>query len=162
MTLKDSLLWPFTLTYGAVSRLRARTYRAGILRQRRLEGVVISVGNLTTGGTGKTPMVLWIAQRLLAEGKRAAILTRGYRGETSPAGRTSDEAQLLRSRLGEAVALGVGADRFARGEELATRGLSAAAFSQATAAFTTANNTLFGIVSTGTGGGSGGGGGGGS
>ena len=123
MTLKDSLLWPFTLTYGAVSRLRARTYRAGILRQRRLEGVVISVGNLTTGGTGKTPMVLWIAQRLLAEGKRAAILTRGYRGETSPAGRTSDEAQLLRSRLGEAVALGVGADRFARGEELATRGI---------------------------------------
>ncbi len=51
--------------------------------------LVISVGNLTVGGTGKTPMVLWIAQRLLAEGKSVGILTRGYRGEPAPANRRS-------------------------------------------------------------------------
>jgi tetraacyldisaccharide 4'-kinase len=64
MTLKDSLLWPLTVPYGAVSRLRSRAYRAGILKQQHLPGNVISVGNLTTGGTGKTPMVIWIAERL--------------------------------------------------------------------------------------------------
>lgn len=123
MTLKESLLWPLALLYGAAAHLRARAYRQGILRQRRLDGVVISVGNLTTGGTGKTPMVLWIAQRLLAEGKRVGILTRGYRGEASAAGSTSDEVRLLQARLGERVAFGVGADRFARGRELVKRGV---------------------------------------
>jgi tetraacyldisaccharide 4'-kinase len=123
LTFIESLLWPLTLPYGAVTRLRTRAYRTGILRQRRLNGLVISVGNLTTGGTGKTPMVLWIAQRLLTEGKSTAILTRGYRGEGDGAALTSDEVQLLRARLGDRVALGVGADRFARGSELAGRGV---------------------------------------
>jgi tetraacyldisaccharide 4'-kinase len=131
MTLKDSLLWPLTLPYGAVSHLRARAYRNGILKQQHLDGIVISVGNLTTGGTGKTPMVLWIAGRLAAERKSVGILTRGYRGKfgskTASAAdgseSTSDEVQLLKARLGEAVAFGVGADRFARGRELAKRGV---------------------------------------
>ncbi len=123
MNLGQSLLWPLTLPYGAVVRLKAHAYAKGPLRQRRLNGVVISVGNLTTGGTGKTPMVLWLAERLLAEGKKAAILTRGYRGETSLTGSTSDEVQLLQRRLGDRVAFGVGADRFARGSELARRGI---------------------------------------
>jgi tetraacyldisaccharide 4'-kinase len=136
MTLKDSLLWPLTLPYGAVSHLRARAYRTRILKQKRLAGNVISVGNLTTGGTGKTPMVIWIAERLAAEGKNVGILTRGYRGETTskPAssnssvgtnatGSTSDEVQLMKARLGARVAFGVGPDRFARGQELAKRGV---------------------------------------
>ena len=59
MTLGESLLWPLSLPYGAVARPAGARLRTGILRQRRLDGVVISVGNLTTGGTGKTPMVLW-------------------------------------------------------------------------------------------------------
>lgn len=122
MTFAESILWPLTLPYGAAARVRAAAYRWGIFRRRRIEGVVISVGNLTTGGTGKTPMVLWIAQRLLAEGKSAGILTRGYRGE-SGGELASDEAQLLKSRLGMRVPLGVGADRFARGRELAKRGV---------------------------------------
>ena len=113
MTLIETLLWPLTLPYGAVTYLRTRAYQKGVLRQRRLDGMVISVGNLTTGGTGKTPMVLWIAQRLLSEGKSTGILTRGYRGEGDGAASTSDEVQLLRARLGDRVALGVGADRFA-------------------------------------------------
>ncbi len=123
MNLGESLLWPLTLPYGAVVRLKARAYEKGLLRQRRLNGVVISVGNITTGGTGKTPMVLWLAERLLAEGKKPGILTRGYGGETSLNGSTSDEVQLLQARLGDRVAFGVGADRFARGNELAKRGV---------------------------------------
>jgi tetraacyldisaccharide 4'-kinase len=137
MTLKDSLLWPLTLPYGAVSHLRARAYRTRILKQKRLPGNVISVGNLTTGGTGKTPMVIWIAQRLAAEGKSVGILTRGYRGEAAPksasaagsaetgaVASTSDEVQLMKARLGDRVSFGVGPDRFVRGQELAKRGVN--------------------------------------
>jgi len=135
MTFKESLLWPLSLIYGAGAGLMARVYAQGVFRQRRLDGVVISVGNLTVGGTGKTPMVLWIAERLLAEGKSAGILTRGYRGravvsptesktpgalETSS---TSDEVQLLRSRLADRVMFGIGADRYKNGVALAGRGV---------------------------------------
>jgi tetraacyldisaccharide 4'-kinase len=116
-----------------VVRLRAQAYRRGIFRQKRIDGVVISVGNLTVGGTGKTPMVLWVAQRLLAEKKSVGILTRGYRGQQSSAAAkqaigatletTSDEVRMLKARLGDRVAFGVGADRFAQGRELAKRGV---------------------------------------
>ncbi|MDE3111006.1 MAG: tetraacyldisaccharide 4'-kinase [Acidobacteriota bacterium] len=117
------LLWPLTLPYGAATRLRVWLYRTGILRQKRMPSTVISVGNLTVGGTGKTPMALWIAERLAAENKRAAILMRGYKGDSSAAGADSDEAQLLRARLGDRAEVGVGADRFARGRELQKRGI---------------------------------------
>jgi tetraacyldisaccharide 4'-kinase len=131
MTWKDSFLWPLSVAYGAVAHLRARAYRKRILKQRRLKGVVISVGNLTVGGTGKTPMVLWIAERLLAEGKSVGILTRGYRGKNIVPGAdeslgddsTSDEVQLLKARLGDRVAFGVGANRFDRGQELVVHGV---------------------------------------
>jgi len=130
VTLRSSLLWPLTIPYGAAVHLRARAYKKGILRQQRLEGKVISVGNLTVGGTGKTPMVLWIAERLAAEGKNVGILTRGYRGRTRPAEANtsmnfeSDEVQLLKARLAGRVAFGVGTDRYARGLELAQRSVN--------------------------------------
>ena len=108
------LLWPLSLVYGAYVRLRAWVYAKGWLKQKRLRGTVISVGNLTVGGTGKTPMVLWLAERFLAEGKRVAILSRGYRGS----GGTSDEIELMKSRLQKRVAFGVGKDRFAEGQHL--------------------------------------------
>jgi tetraacyldisaccharide 4'-kinase len=135
VTLSQSLLWPLTLPYGAAVHLRTRAYHAGLLRQKRLDGIVISVGNLTTGGTGKTPMVLWITERLAAEGKSVGILTRGYRGKTqlAPADAkdsglardisSSDEVQLLKHRLGGRVAIGVGANRFERGTELAEKSI---------------------------------------
>lgn len=87
---------------------------------------MIGVGNLTVGGTGKTPMVLAIAERLAAEGKHAAILTRGYRGTTdSGSGGVpqSDEVALLRERLAGKVQLGVGADRYQSGATLARHGI---------------------------------------
>jgi tetraacyldisaccharide 4'-kinase len=135
MTLKRSLLWPLSLPYGAAAHLRARAYRKSILKAQHLDGTVISVGNLTTGGTGKTPMVLWIAERLLAEGKNVGILTRGYRGEKIAPARgynsaaaasttTSDEVRLLQDRLGNRVQFGVGANRYEQGRELAKHGVN--------------------------------------
>jgi tetraacyldisaccharide 4'-kinase len=135
VTFRESLLWPLSLFYGAVAALRARAYAREIFRRRRLDGVVISVGNLTVGGTGKTPMVLWIAERLLAEGKSVGILTRGYPGKSAALAAeskttsgseiisTSDEVQLLKSRLAERVLFGIGADRYKNGLALAGRGV---------------------------------------
>jgi tetraacyldisaccharide 4'-kinase len=108
------LLWPVSLLYGAVVRARAWLYTQGWLRQRRLKGTVISVGNLTVGGTGKTPMVIWLAEKLLADKKRVAILSRGYRGSNG----TSDEIELMKIRLQGRVSFGVGKDRFAEGRKL--------------------------------------------
>jgi tetraacyldisaccharide 4'-kinase len=61
-------------------RLRESLYNAGMLRVNRVEVPVISVGNLTLGGTGKTPVVQYIARLLLKEGLRPAIISRGYKG----------------------------------------------------------------------------------
>jgi tetraacyldisaccharide 4'-kinase len=128
VTLTKALLWPFSLLYGAVTHLRTRAYRKGILKAKRLDAVVISVGNLTVGGTGKTPMVLWIAERLIGEGKSVGILTRGYRGQAAKPGdanvSSSDEVRLLQSRLGDRVCLGVGPNRYANGKLLAARGVN--------------------------------------
>jgi tetraacyldisaccharide 4'-kinase len=105
------LLWPLSVLYGAYVRIRAALYAKGWVQQKRLRAKVISVGNLTVGGTGKTPMVLWLAQKFLAEGKHVAILSRGYRGSAG----TSDEIKLMKHRLQERVSFGVGIDRFAEG-----------------------------------------------
>ncbi len=109
-----ALLWPLSLLYGAAARVRAWIYQKGWLKQRRLRATVISVGNLTVGGSGKTPMVIWLAEIFLAEGKRVAILSRGYRGS----GGTSDEIELMKFRLQGRVAFGVGKDRFAEGQRI--------------------------------------------
>lgn len=70
--------------YGVGSTLRATAYQKGWLRRHRLGRPVISVGNLTTGGTGKTPLVHWIVDRLLGCGHHPAILIRGYRRKRGP------------------------------------------------------------------------------
>ncbi|HEY6128787.1 MAG TPA: tetraacyldisaccharide 4'-kinase [Candidatus Acidoferrum sp.] len=108
------LLWPFSLLYGAAARLQAWLYALGIYTAKRLDAPVVSVGNLTVGGTGKTPMVLWLAEKLLAQGKHVAILSRGYRGS----GGTSDETEMLKGRLGDRVFFGVGPDRYMEGRRL--------------------------------------------
>jgi len=109
-----TMLWPLSVLYGAAVRLRVWLYARGWLKQRRLKGTVISVGNLTAGGTGKTPMVIWLAEKFLAEGKRVAILSRGYRGANG----TSDEIELMKFRLHGRVVFGIGKNRFAEGHRL--------------------------------------------
>lgn len=108
------LLWPLSVFYGGYVQGRAWLYAKGWLKQKRLRGKVISVGNLTVGGTGKTPMVLWLAEKFLAEGKRVAILSRGYRGS----GGTSDEIELMKHRLQNRAVFGVGKNRFEEGKRL--------------------------------------------
>jgi tetraacyldisaccharide 4'-kinase len=111
------LLYPFSVLYGKIVRTRATLYETGRLKSKQLKGIVISVGNLTVGGTGKTPMVLWLAEKFLAEGKKVAILSRGYRGS----GGTSDEIEILKHRLKNQVLFGVGKDRFAAAQQLASK-----------------------------------------
>jgi tetraacyldisaccharide 4'-kinase len=108
------LLWPFSVLYGAIVRARLSMYQRGWFKPNRLKATVISVGNLTVGGTGKTPMVIWLAEQFLAEGKRVAILSRGYRGEQG----TSDEVELMKFRLHGRVSFGIGGDRFKQGHRL--------------------------------------------
>lgn len=73
------LLTPLALGFRAGIELRRLAYRSGIFKTHRLNRPVVSVGNLTVGGTGKTPLVAWIAERLLDLGWNPCILTRGYR-----------------------------------------------------------------------------------
>lgn len=67
-----------SLAYGAVMRARRWCYRAGVLPIRRLPAVVVCVGNITTGGTGKTPAVVHLARRLNENGIKTAVISRGY------------------------------------------------------------------------------------
>lgn len=123
--------WLFHLLavpYGLVVRVRALLYRCGVLPSRHLPKRVVSVGNLTVGGTGKTPIVIALVERLLANGRRVAVLSRGYRRQSRDArllvsdGRTvlvgpaeaGDEPYLIATRCPRAV-VAVGADRYRLG-----------------------------------------------
>ncbi|BDV42544.1 tetraacyldisaccharide 4'-kinase [Geotalea uraniireducens] len=75
-----ALLGLLAVPYALVLRLRALAYATGLVRTRRLARPVISVGNLTVGGTGKTPTTALVARLLMARGKRVAVLSRGYGG----------------------------------------------------------------------------------
>ena len=113
-------LTPVSLIYGIVVRARNLFYRRGIFRSQQVGVPVISIGNLTSGGTGKTPLVEWTARALASLGLRVCVLTRGY-GRRSPNQRviaskgtellaqveeTGDEAFLLAERLkGEAAVI---------------------------------------------------------
>src|SRR5258707_10279001 len=108
------LLWPLSYVYGIAARWRVALYAKGICKTRRLKAPVVSVGNLTVGGTGKTPMVLYLAEKFLAEGKRVGVLTRGYRGSSGK----SDEVEMLRQRLGDRVVFAVGANRYVEGSRI--------------------------------------------
>lgn len=90
------LLAPFALLYGTALRIRALLYRTGILVTRRLPCPVISIGNLTVGGTGKTPVTILLARELQHRGCRVAVLSRGYGGSLEgQVAVVSDGASLL-------------------------------------------------------------------
>jgi tetraacyldisaccharide 4'-kinase len=122
-------LAPLGWLYCAIARLRRWAYRSGRLASFAVPVPVIVVGNLTVGGTGKTPLVLWLADHLRAKGKRVGIALRGYRGradsgpqrvapDADPA-QVGDEAVLLAQRSGCPVV--VGRDRVAAARMLVER-----------------------------------------
>jgi tetraacyldisaccharide 4'-kinase len=104
--------------YSGIIRARNRLYDAGILSSHRLAVPVISVGNITAGGTGKTPVVHWLVGRLQAAGLRPAILMRGYKREGSA---LSDEQALLQESLGQEIIVHAQADRVAGGKAVLAR-----------------------------------------
>ncbi len=78
------VLFLLSQSYRAVIQTRLDLYRERILRQRNLGCLVVSIGNLTCGGTGKTPVVEVFAETLAKEGRQVAILSRGYRSRGKP------------------------------------------------------------------------------
>lgn len=97
--------------YAAVLRLWMWSYRAFPGRSRKAAARVVSVGNITWGGTGKTPLVIRLAQRFADQGKKVAVLTRGYKG--------GDEAEEMKRELGN-IPVFVGRNR-ARSAERAVK-----------------------------------------
>jgi tetraacyldisaccharide 4'-kinase len=98
--LRDIAFAPLSVAYGAAGRARRALYRAGVLRVERVAAPVVSVGNITAGGTGKTPLVEWLARAAAREGRRVCILTRGYgRADTSKRIVVSDGERILAEAL---------------------------------------------------------------
>src|SRR5437868_9396947 len=94
-------LTPLSVIYGLGVKTRNALYRRRILRALQVDAPVISVGNLTVGGTGKTPLVEWIANQLAQSGLRVTVLTRGYRRKSSGRVVVSD-GSVVRSNVDEA------------------------------------------------------------
>ena len=76
-------LAPLGWCFAGLVRLRRLVYAAGLLPVRRVPVPVIVVGNITAGGTGKTPLIIWLAQHLQARGHRPGIISRGYGGRAT-------------------------------------------------------------------------------
>jgi len=126
------LLLPFSWLFGLVVWLRRRAYRAGWFRVQRLSVPVIVVGNLTIGGTGKTPVTAWLVEFCRAAGYTPGIVSRGYGGRVSreprlvapcdDAREVGDEPLLLRRQTGAPVC--VHRDRVAAGQRLIAEGVN--------------------------------------
>jgi tetraacyldisaccharide 4'-kinase len=113
-SLASTLLWPFTLPYGIAARSKNCAYDRRWLQAQRLSWPVISVGNLSVGGSGKTPLVLLLADLLSQRGWNVDVLSRGY-GRSSktvarvhPAGTPEEfgDEPLLMARHGLSVYVG--------------------------------------------------------
>lgn len=119
---------PFSPLYSCIMANRSRLYRNGFIKQHKLDVPVISVGNLILGGTGKTPLVHYIARLLSQHGKKPAILSRGYKGTATAeinvvsnrthilldAVKAGDEPRLLAEKL-PGIPVLTGKKRFATG-----------------------------------------------
>lgn len=102
-----ALLRTASVPYSIGIRLRNRLYDWKMLPIHSAAAVVVSIGNLTTGGTGKTPLVIWLTNALIQKGICCAVLTRGYKTRR---GAISDEPALLARACGGAAVV-VDADR---------------------------------------------------
>ncbi len=124
------MLSPLSVAYSAVTRLRTAAYQKGLLKTTKLPAPVISVGNITAGGTGKTPLVEKICRLIAAESRRVCVLTRGYGRENggdrvlvsdgtavlAHASQSGDEPLLLAEKLLGVAAVVCDADRAAAGK----------------------------------------------
>lgn len=91
----ESLLTKVSRVYGRALDIRQRWYLRGIFKTRKLPCPVISIGNLTTGGTGKTPMTLMTAALLRRMGFKAVVISRGYKGAAEKSGGIVSNGQRL-------------------------------------------------------------------
>lgn len=120
------LLWPLSVLFCLLVLLRRWLYRIGVLRSEKLAVPVIVVGNITVGGSGKTPLVLWLAEFLRQRGYRPGLISRGYGGKPASWPQTvrsdsdprevGDEALLLARRSG--CPMVVGPDRVGAARQL--------------------------------------------
>ena len=109
-------LWPLSLLFRALAALRRLLFRAGVLQSRRLPVPVIVVGNIFIGGTGKTPLTIWLVEQLRAAGLRPGVISRGHGGDAdggprevlagSSAREVGDEPLLIAARTGCPVVVG--------------------------------------------------------
>jgi tetraacyldisaccharide 4'-kinase len=123
------ILLPAGFLYMALMDMRAALYHSGLRRRHRLASPTVSVGNVTFGGTGKTPFTVYLALRAREMGFTPAVLTRGYGREGSeplvvaadtPPGKAGDEAVLMARNL-DGIPV-IAAARRERGAELAPEG----------------------------------------
>lgn len=119
------LLIPLSWLFGAIVYVRRTLYQIGILKSVRLNVPVIVVGNISVGGTGKTPMVIWLANTLKQQGYQPGIISRGYGGRAkqvtevfahSNPQQVGDEPVLITKRT--ACPMFIGADRVSAGKAL--------------------------------------------
>ncbi|MDB5804162.1 MAG: lipid-A-disaccharide kinase [Betaproteobacteria bacterium] len=130
LTLRTALLLPASALFAALAALRRALYRAGILKTQRLAVPVLVVGNLTVGGSGKTPLVIALARAFAERGLHPGVISRGYgriagaeietarevHADSSPA-QVGDEPLLIR-RSGAACPVFVGRKRVEAGRAL--------------------------------------------
>lgn len=109
------LLWPLSVLYGLGSQLNRLSYRRGWRKSWRAPVPVVVVGNLTAGGNGKTPLVIWLVQQLQQRSIKIAVVSRGYGGRAprypllltadTPVAHCGDEPLLIFQRTGVPVAV---------------------------------------------------------
>ncbi|MGZ8290993.1 MAG: tetraacyldisaccharide 4'-kinase [Telluria sp.] len=108
-------LWPLSLLFRMLAALRVRLFKSGVLASTRLPVPVVVVGNIFIGGTGKTPLTIWLVEALRAAGFTPGIISRGHGGEggspravtpASNAREVGDEPLLMARRTGCPVVVG--------------------------------------------------------
>lgn len=97
------LLWPISVLFGTLAALRRSLYRAGLLRVQRVSALVIVVGNVVAGGSGKTPVVMALVRHLQASGLRVGVISRGYGRSATDCREVLDDSEI--SDVGDEPAL---------------------------------------------------------